>query len=270
MKIKFIKMHGLGNDFVVIDNRNGEYKISEKEVIFLGDRHRGVGFDQLLLLEKSDKCDVLMRVYNSDGSQAGGCGNGARCVAKYLYELENIKDLALETTTTIWKTSYLGDDMYQVNMGKPKIKWNEIPLAKDADTLELELGLSNKATCVNVGNPHAVFFVDDMSKIDLEKDGPYVEKHAMFPQKINVEFANIIDDKTIRMRVWERGEGITQACGTGATATLVAAVRKGLIAKEADIILDGGTLHVLWDKDDSGEVLMSGPATQVFEATIEI
>lgn len=270
MKIKFIKMHGLGNDFVVIDNRNEKYDISSENVVFLGDRHRGVGFDQLLLLEKSDQCDVFMRVYNSDGSQAGGCGNGARCVAKYIYELEGIKNLTMETTTTIWKTSYLGSGLYQVNMGKPKLKWNEIPLAKEVNTLEVDIGLSTKAICVNVGNPHAVFFVKDIKDINLEKDGLYVEKHPMFPEKTNVEFAQIIDNKTIRMRVWERGEGVTQACGTGATATLIAAVRKRFIAKEANIILDGGILHVLWDKENSGEVLMSGPATKVFEAEIDL
>lgn len=266
MNIKFIKMHGLGNDFVLIDNREQNYVISEDNVKFLGDRHRGIGFDQLLLLEKSDKCDVFMRVYNSDASQAGGCGNGARCVAKYFYDKEGETELSMETTTTVWKTSFLGNGVYQVNMGMAKTDWKDIPLAKEADTLNLDLGLSACATCVNVGNPHAVFFVEDINKIDLAKDGRYVETHPIFPQKTNVEFAQIIDDKTIRMRVWERGEGITQACGTGASATLVAAVRQGLIKEEADIILDGGVLNVKW-KD---EVLMSGPATKVFEAEIEL
>lgn len=266
MKIKFTKMHGLGNDFVLIDNRDNKYKISDNNVKFLGDRHRGAGFDQLLLLEKSDKCDLFMRVYNSDASQAGGCGNGARCVAKYVFDREGKKELSMQTITTIWKTKCLGGGIYQVNMGKPRLKWNEIPLSKETDTLKVDVELPYAAVCVNVGNPHAVFFVENVAKIDISKEGSYVEKHLMFPEKTNVEFAQIIDEKTIRMRVWERGEGITQACGTGATATLIAAVRRGLIREEADIILDGGNLHVKWND----EVLMSGPAEEVFEAEIEL
>lgn len=272
MKIKFTKMHGLGNDFVVIDNRAGIYNLSNAEVIFLADRHHGVGCDQLLVLEKSSSCDLFMRVYNSDASEAGGCGNGARCIAKYIYEREGLKELRLETITTVWKTAYLGSGIYQVNLGEPKLEWNEIPLAMSSDTLNLDLGLPFNATCVNVGNPHAVFFVDEVEAVDLPKWGPFVETNIMFPQKTNVEFAQILSPNKIRMRVWERGEGITQACGTGASATLVAAIRNGLVKDEAEIILDGGSLQVKWLKtpDGGSELIMSGPATEVFEAEIEI
>jgi len=278
MKIPFLKMHGLGNDFVVIDNRHSQYTLNIDNIKLITDRHWGVGCDQLLILEKSSTFDFLMRVYNNDGSEAGGCGNGARCITKYLYELEGKKNFKFETINTVWQTQVLEDDLFQVNMGHARLDWQEIPLKQNADTLNLNLDapfpeIKNiPAVCVNMGNPHAVFFLPHVEKIDISKIGSWVENHPMFPKRTNVEFAEVLDKSHIRMRVWERGAGITQACGTGACATLVAAVRLNLIEKEADIILDGGTLHVLWQKnaDGSDEVIMSGPATKVFASEFSI
>lgn len=278
MLVPFTKMHGLGNDFVVIDNRKSKFVFNKKQIVFLGDRHRGVGYDQLLVINPSNEYDFLLNIYDPDGSEAGGCGNGARCIAKFLYELEGSTKLNFTTRTRAWQTEVLEKDVFQVNMGIPRLSWQDIPLAHadDAQNLKLDLPfpelLNHTAFCVNVGNPHAVFFVNDLSTIDLKKLGPAIENHSMFPDRINVEFAQVLSPDSIRMRVWERGTGITQACGTGATATLIAAYKKGFSNNQATIFLDGGNLNVHWliDNGKTGEVLMSGAATRVYESVIEL
>jgi len=258
-ELDFYKMHGLGNDFVIVDQRSGKLSLSPQQIRQIGDRRRGVGFDQLLLLEPSRNANVFMRVYNPDGSEAGACGNGTRCVARLMMEEQGLSRVAIETTAGILET-VPGLRGYTVTMGRPGLGWDEIPLAKPMDTLylDIELGTLSRPTAVSMGNPHAVFFVDDVDAYDIPAIGPLVEWHPTFPEGNNVGFAQIIDRETIRLRVWERGAGLTQACGTGACAALVCAARAGKTDRKAKLILDGGDLFIHWD-EASDHVIMTGP-----------
>jgi len=266
----FWKMHGLGNDFVIVDRRWGGVVPAAEVIVRLADRQRGVGFDQLVVLlpPTLTDADVLVRFFNADGSESGACGNAMRCVARLLLQ-ESGRDEAVVQTQAgllpVWCAGAVaGEPLYSVDMARPVFAWDKIPLAVAQDTLSLDLtvGVLSKPCAVNVGNPHAVFFGDDVSAVDLAAVGPLVEHHALFPQRVNVEIAQIIAPEKIRMRVWERGAGITQACGTGACATLVAAVRRGLVARKAEIVLDGGSLWIEWRADD--HVVMTGAASAVF------
>jgi diaminopimelate epimerase len=267
-ELSFCKMHGLGNDFVIVDQRSGKLSLSAEQIQKIADRRRGVGFDQLLLLEPSKKADVFMRVYNPDGSEAGACGNGTRCVARLMMEEQGLSKVAIETRAGVLMSTP-GLRGYSVNMGSPGLSWNEIPVNKAMDTLylDIEAGPLSRPTAVNMGNPHAVFFVEDAETIDLEALGPGLEHHPMFPERANIGVAQILDPNTIRLRVFERGAGITNACGSGACAALVAAVRRDLCAQTASVLLDGGGLHVTWGED--GEVIMTGPATHSFRGRFE-
>lgn len=275
MQISFHKMHGLGNDFVIIDTRGfDESPVDSFPPTFiksLGDRKRGIGFDQLIVMEapKNPAADVFMRIINNDGSEAEACGNATRCVAKLLMDELGRDGCVVETVAGLLGASrHL--DTYTINMGKPRLEWDEIPLAAEADTLGLgfNVGPLMLPCAVNIGNPHAVFFVDNVDEIDLEYWGPQVETHDMFPEKTNVEIAHITDRNTIRMRVWERGVGITDACGSAACATMVAAVRRDLIGREAVVELDGGTLAFKWDAE-TGDLFMTGPVEYVFKGEVE-
>lgn len=268
MTIPFKKMHGLGNDFVVIDAMKTPVAFTDAQRRQIADRRYGVGCDQLISMEppKDKGADLFMRIYNPDGSEAGACGNGTRCVAHLWMIQNNKKSCVIQTMAGLLKCAMAANDMVQVDMGVPRLDWKDIPLAEERDTLHLGIagGVLNDPVAVNVGNPHAVFFVDDVKTMDVTGLGPQVEHHVLFPQRTNVEFAQVLTPDKIRVRVWERGTGVTQACGSGACATMVAAVRRGLTGRKAEIILDGGSLFLEWREGD-GHVLMTGPAAYVFE-----
>lgn len=266
--LPFVKMHGLGNDFVVLDARAHSLPLDLAAVKLLGDRKRGVGFDQMITIERSDKADAFMRIHNADGGEVESCGNAARCVATLLMR-ENGKDAVSIDTLGGWLNAKAGaSGVITVDMGEPRFDWQAIPLAREMNTMSMAYshGGYDKPGAVNVGNPHVVFFVPNAEAVPLAEIGPQIEHDPLFPQRINVEFAQIIDRKQIRMRVWERGAGITRACGTGACATLVAAARRDLSERRAQIVLDGGVLTIEWAADN--HIYMTGPATEAFRGEI--
>jgi len=272
MSLKFHKMHGLGNDFVIIDNRLGQYALSLEQIRQLADRRFGIGCDQLMLLlaPKTPGTDIFMHIYNPDGSEAGACGNGTRCVAALLLKESGKGQCVIETVSGLLTCRMVDGGMVEVDMGLPRLNWNEIPLSEERDTLHLGIGDGDTISdpvAVSMGNPHCVFFVKNVEKFPVETLGPSVERHALFPQKTNVEFAEILSPSKIRMRVWERGTGITQACGSGACATMVAAARRGLTGRKAEIVLDGGSLYLEWRESDD-HVLMTGPVAYVFDGVM--
>ena len=260
----FMKMHGLGNDFVVIDARAQSLEMTESLARALGDRHRGVGFDQLAVILRTDSiADAYLKFYNSDGSTAGACGNATRCIARYLMDETGDELLSLETEHGILSAKDMGDQISAINMGHPDLNWQEIPLSQNIDTLELPIDGSPTAT--GMGNPHCTFFVGDVDAIDLETQGPAFEHHPFYPERTNVQFAQVVGTDHIRMRVWERGVGVTLASGSSSCATAVAAARRGLTGRTVRIDLDGGTLHIDW-RDDG--VWMTGGTMHVFSGTL--
>jgi diaminopimelate epimerase len=276
----FVKMHGLGNDFAVIDRRGagngaadgaGLPEIGERAARAIADRRTGVGCDQLLLIEppKSPLADVFMRIRNADGGEVETCGNGARCVAALLMAETGRPHVVIETVVGLLDAEAAADGRVSVDMGQVRLDWREIPLSKPMDTLHLDLaqGKLSDPVAVNVGNPHIVFFVPDAEAVEIEKIGPVLERHRLFPERTNVEVATVLGPDRIRMRVWERGVGVTRACGTGACATLVAAARRGLTGRRATVVLDGGELGVEWLADD--HVRMTGPATISFTGRLD-
>jgi diaminopimelate epimerase len=260
----FMKMHGLGNDFVVIDARAQSLEMTESLARALGDRHRGVGFDQLAVILRTDSiADAYLKFYNSDGSTAGACGNATRCIARYLMDETGDELLSLETEHGILFAKDMGDQITSINMGHPDLNWQEIPLSQNIDTLELPIDGSPTAT--GMGNPHCTFFVGDVDAIDLETQGPAFEHHPFYPERTNVQFAQVVGTDHIRMRVWERGVGVTLASGSSSCATAVAAARRGLTGRTVRVDLDGGTLHIDW-RDDG--VWMTGGTMHVFSGTL--
>jgi len=235
--IPFIKMHGLGNDFVVIDARQGPVAVSAAAARAIADRHRGVGCDQVILIEPSADGlgDVFMRILNADGGEVAACGNATRCVASLLMAEKGVDHVVIETAGGLLDAEKAGGELISVDMGRAHLDWRDIPLSEAVDTLHLpisEKGLVD-GCAVNMGNPHLVFFVEDVETVPLEVVGPKLERHKMFPQRTNVGIAQVIATDRLRLRVWERGAGITQACGSGACAALVAANRRGLCGKRA-------------------------------------
>lgn len=271
--MKFIKMHGLGNDFIIVDLRNGGELPSKDKIAVLTNRKTGIGCDQFIavLPPKSDNADCFMRIFNApDASEVEACGNATRCVADLLMKDLDKDAVTVETVAGYLECSSEDDGRITVDMGVPKLGWQDIPLSKDVDTLEIDMGIDNlpRGVGVNIGNPHCVFFIDeDAEKFDVTGTGPKIENHALFPRKTNVEFCNVIDRQTIRMRVWERDAGETDACGSGACATAVAAMRRGLVDRKCRINLNGGALDFHWREGDD-HILMSGPATYVFEGYV--
>lgn len=270
--IPFTKMHGLGNDFVVLDAREQSIAMDDNQARIIADRRRGIGCDQLITLEApvSDLADVFMRIRNPDGGEAEACGNATRCVASMLMREKQTDHLIIETRAGLLDAESKGNGEVTVDMGQARLDWREIPLSKAVDTLNLgiEAGPLKNPVAVSMGNPHAVFFVDDAEAVQLDVFGPVLETHEMFPEFANIEVASVRPDGSIRMRVWERAAGITQACGSGACATLVAAVRRGLIpGRGADIVLDGGTLNIKWLPDN--HVVMTGPVATSFTGEID-
>ncbi|BAI71523.1 diaminopimelate epimerase [Azospirillum sp. B510] len=271
MTREFLKMHGLGNDFVVIDARSEPYRPSAAEVRAIADRRIGVGCDQFIVLERTDApgADAFMRIRNADGGEAAACGNASRCVGWLLMEESGRDRASFQTAAGLLHASRADNGRITVDMGPPRLDWAAIPLAAPADTLRVETvahGGFAAPVAVNMGNPHAVFFVDDAEAVPLDEVGPVFENHPAFPERANIEFAQVLSPTAIRMRVWERGAGITQACGSGSCATLVAAVRRGLTDRKADIILDGGTLTIEWTEED--RVLMTGPVALAFSGRL--
>ncbi|WP_298333434.1 diaminopimelate epimerase [Asticcacaulis sp.] len=274
----FLKMNGLGNDFVVVDARQTPFHPSAAQVKAWGDRASGIGFDQLIAIEGAASGDAFMRVWNSDGGTVETCGNALRCVGWYLDRDTPGADLHIDTLGGATAAKVLERDaktgMVSVDMGAPRLDWTQIPLSEEMNTerLELQVGpidapLYHTPCAVSMGNPHVVFFVEDVSAVDVERTGSLIENHPLFPEGVNVEFAQVIDRNTIRMRVWERGAGITKACGTGACATLVACARRGLSDRHATVIMDGGPLHILWRQADD-HVIMTGPVEVEFEGQL--
>jgi len=269
--LDFIKMHGLGNDFVIIDGRDSGFSLSRDDVRAIADRRRGVGCDQLIVLENppTDVADVFMRIYNPDGSESGACGNATRCVASLMMREKAETHVIVETISGLLDCENLGGGLYSVDMGPARLDWRDLPLAEAVDTenLSITAGPLKNPVGVNMGNPHAVFMVDNAEAIDLEVFGPMVEHDQLFPERTNVEAVQVLSKDRIRMRVWERGAGITQACGSGACAALVATARRGLTGRKADVVLDGGVLTIEWLADNN--VLMTGPVSTSFAGSID-
>ncbi|HJM49236.1 MAG TPA: diaminopimelate epimerase [Alphaproteobacteria bacterium] len=267
MAIPFVKMHGLGNDFVVVDIRPGGIVFGASQIRAIADRRRGIGCDQFITLEPSQRGDVFMRIHNADGGEVEACGNATRCVARSLMDEMGRDRVAIETGAGLLETMRDGDRV-TVDMGRISFAWRDIPLAHEADTMALDLGGElGPAVAVYIGNPHAVFFVEAAEAVDLERLGPEIEHHELYPQRTNVEAAQVIDRRTIRLRVWERGVGITKACGTGACASAAAAARRGLTERSVTVHLDGGPLEIEWVGND--HALMTGPANTSFRGLID-
>ena len=262
---EFIKMHGLGNDFVIIDNSKNSLELPQKEILKkIGSRRYGIGCDQILIINSDNQSNAKVTIFNNDGSEAGACGNGVRCVASYLMKNQNKNKIKIQTISGILQCWIENKNCF-VNMGKPSFKWSEIPLAKEFQTQIIKID-EFELFCMSMGNPHAVIFLKDLNelnKIDIEKTGIKIQNSDMFPESVNVEFATILEDKTIRMKVWERGAGRTLACGSGACATLVAANQQNLSLRKNNIILDGGMLTIDWL--ESEDVIMSGEVKLVFK-----
>ncbi len=272
MYLEFTKMHGIGNDFVVIDGREWETEHMENKAKALCDRRFGIGADQLLLILESDVADFRMVIYNADGSEVEMCGNGIRCIARYIadHNLSDKTELSIETISGIIRPK-IREELIEVNMGEPVLEGKEIPVALDGiiKSRPVKFGdMEFEITCVSMGNPHCVIFVDDVDNFPLATCGPLIERDNLFPARINVEFVEVVNDKEIKMRVWERGSGETLACGTGACASAVAAILNGKTHRRMTVRLAGGDLDVLWGEDNL--VYMTGPAEEVFEGSIEI
>lgn len=277
--MKFTKMQGLGNDYVYVDCTREMIEDPEGTARFVSDRHFGIGSDGLILICPSEVADFEMRMYNADGSRGEMCGNGIRCVAKYVYDygLTDKTSISVETLGGIKYLDLTVEDgkavMIRVDMGTPGLSPEQIPIVAEGDRVIDEPiqvdGVEYRMTGVSMGNPHTVVYVDDVEALDLEKIGPSFENHERFPKRINTEFARVLDRRTVEMRVWERGSGETLACGTGACAVAVASILNGLTEDAVTVKLLGGDLKIQWDRKEN-KVYMTGPATVVFDGTIEL
>ena len=263
-QISFMKMHGLGNDFVIVDSRGPGPLISEEMARRLGNRHMGVGFDQLAVISDSPQADVALTFFNADGSTAGACGNATRCVAQYEMQRLGRTTLSLITERGILQARQQGA-LVSVNMGHPMLNWDDVPLAREMDTLHLPL--EGQPTASGMGNPHCTFFVENADAIDLAQLGPKFEHDPLFPERTNVQFAHVLGENRLRMRVWERGVGVTLASGSSSCATAVAAARLGLTGPKVEIQLDGGSIHIDWREDG---VWMTGATMHVFDGQLTV
>jgi diaminopimelate epimerase len=259
MRVPFTKMHGAGNDFLVIDARASPLALAPGRIAALADRHRGIGWDQLITIGAGPS----LRFFNPDGSEAGACGNGTRCAADLLMREDGAEALALRTAGGTLHAVRLPDGLVQVDMGAPRLGWRDIPLAREADTLHVPIA-GDPAAC-SMGNPHVTFFATPLDQAPVL--GPAIERDPLFPDRVNAGFAAVQPDGSIRLRVWERGAGLTLACGSGACAALVNAHRRGLTGRSAAVAVDGGTLHITWRED--GHVLMTGPVATAFSGEFD-
>jgi diaminopimelate epimerase len=265
-------MHGLGNDFVVLDGRRTPIAIDPAAARAVTDRHTGIGCDQLIVIEpaQAPAARAFMRIVNADGSEAEACGNATRCVAWLIGQETGESRMALETVAGLLEVDLLGDGQIAVDMGPARTGWRDIPLARRMDTLAADVtaGPLSGPVCTNIGNPHATFFVPDAEAIDLATLGPVLEHHRMFPERANIGVATVLDRERIRLCVWERGVGITRACGSGACAAVVAGCRRRVTEPRATVVLDGGELDIYWREED-GHVVMTGPATLVYDGSFD-
>lgn len=259
ISVPFFKMHGLGNDFVVLDRRAHMQELPGSLVVALADRHRGVGFDQLAVITEGQNADAHLTFYNADGSTSAACGNATRCIARMLMDESGKSQLRLTTDRGVLAAEDAGAGLTRVNMGQPQTLWSEIPLAEAMNTLELPI--EGAPTATGMGNPHCTFFVDDAEAIPLESFGPRYETHPLYPERTNVQVAQVTAPDRLRMRVWERGVGITLASGSSSCAVAVAAARRGLTGRKVTVDLDGGPLEIDWREDG---VWMCGPTMTVF------
>ena len=258
--MNFLKMHGIGNDFVILDQRSGRKPLDLQQIRHICDRHTGVGCDQLIIMEPSQKADLFMRIYNGDGSESGACGNATRCVADLYMNEKGVKDCTVETQAGVLKCRQIAPLTVEVDMGTPKF-----PAAHFTETIA---GLKDPVL-VDMGNPHAAYFLPTLAAIDIPAIGPQIEHHPFFPNRTNVEFVQVLDRGKVRLRTWERGAGLTLACGSAACATVAAAVQRGLTERQITIQLDGGELHMEYREHD-GHILMTGPVAYVFEGVLKI
>ena len=276
MELRFTKMHGLGNDFVVIDGVRQSVELSPEQVRFLADRRFGVGCDQLLLVEpaRDPAAAFRYRIFNADGGEVEQCGNGARCFARFVREqgLTDLELIPVETRAGLIELQVLADGLVRVNMGRPRFEPADIPFDAPRRAAHYALDLNGKSLdigAVSMGNPHAVLQVNDVARAQVEELGPWIESHARFPNRVNVGFMQVLDRGHIRLRVFERGAGETLACGTGACAAVVVGIEQGVLDREVEVTLPGGHLVVSWAADDQ-PVMMTGPATTVFEGRIAL
>ena len=274
MDIKAFKMDGLGNDFVIIDNREKITNLTKDQIIKICDR-KFIGCDQLILIKKNDTSDATLEFFNSDGGTSGACGNGTRCIADLLARESNKKTIILTTLSGNLKSEILDEKIVSTEIGIAKTNWNEIPLSKNIDTKNLNIKISDLnnnehfgGTAVNVGNPHVIFFVDDNENFEIKKIGPEIENHLLFPEKCNVTLATIINRKLIKVKVWERGAGLTKACGTAACATAFAARQNGLTENKVDIEFSTGKLSI--SIDEKNNIKMKGPVSDIKNIEIKI
>ena len=274
MDIKAYKMDGLGNDFVIIDQRIKNIDLSKDQIVKICNRNF-IGCDQLIIIKKNPELDAELEFYNSDGSASGACGNGTRCVANFLSRENNKKKITVSTSSGVLKSNILDNNLVETEIGIPKVKWNEIPLSKNLDTKNLKIKILNKnniehvgGTAINVGNPHIIFFVEDIENFDLKKIGPEIENNKLFPEKCNVTLAKVINKNLIKVKVWERGAGLTKACGTAACATAIAGNINELVEKKTDIEFKLGKLSIFID--DKNSVHMNGPVSDIKNIEIKI
>ena len=274
MDINAFKMDGLGNDFVIIDQRIHDHNLSKTQIIKICDRNF-IGCDQLILIKKNIKIDASLEFYNSDGSVSGACGNGTRCIADFLSKENNQKEITVWTSSGILKSKILGNNLIETEIGVAKTNWKEIPLNKKLDTKNLGIEIMDKynnkylgGVAINVGNPHIVFFVNDIEIFDLKKIGPDIENNELFPEKCNVTLAKVINKNLIKVKVWERGAGLTKACGTAACATAVAGNFKSLANKTTDIEFALGKLTIFIDEKNS--IHMKGPVSNIKNIEIRL
>ena len=274
MDIKAFKMDGLGNDFVIIDQRSQDFNLNKDQIIKVCDRSF-IGCDQLILIKKNKEIDADVEFYNSDGSVSGACGNGTRCVADLLSKESGKKEITLLTASGSLKSKILGNNLVETEIGIPKINWQEIPLSKQLDTQDLKIEIVDRnntkhigGTAINVGNPHIIFFVDDIEAFDLQSIGPKIENHPLFPEKCNVTLAKVVNKNLIKVKVWERGAGLTKACGTAACATAVAANNNNLVEKTTDIEFALGNLTISIDERNS--IHMKGPVSDIKNIDIKL
>ncbi|MDC3081728.1 diaminopimelate epimerase [Paracoccaceae bacterium] len=267
MELLFTKMHGCGNDFVVIDNRSQQLELHEDEIKLICDRHYGVGCDQLVVINSNNKKNISAHAlfWNSDGSVSATCGNATRCIASILFKETGTETLNIETQNGVIECHKKNNRLISVNIGKPKISWNEIPLSRDLSTLKLPL--DGEPTATNFGNPHCTFFVDDLNKVDIQTQGPIIENNALFPQKTNVQFVKILDRTNIKIRVWERGSGKTLASGSSSCAAVDAGIRRGLLDNRVEVVLEGGAVEV--EKKVTG-MWLTGLTEHVFSGSYNL
>ncbi len=269
----FLKMHGLGNDFAVFDARQAPLALDAALARAIADRRTGVGCDQVIVIERgANGADAFMRIFNADGGEVEHCGNAARCVGRLLMEEMDRPEVRLAVANGTILVRDAGDAIVRVDMGPPEFDWRAVPLSRDMDTKAFALDVEGtvlEASALSVGNPHCVLFVDDAEQAPVAELGPKIERHPLFPARTNVEFVSVTDRGHLRMRVWERGTGITRACGTGACAAAVAAHRRGHVDRKVEVRLDGGVLTIEWRASD-GHIEMSGPASLSYKGEIDL